>query len=181
MAPTLLHGSKATAEMCVLKAKAAYCLITRRVWKWGGKTRFLLNIHGQIGGFIELPEVGFFNPSVKLLRSKVLLMSALLSEQPETGKCVEHQSRRFFFVNLSKLLPLDAFFCCFFPSGCFVRMIKPGKNMQLASEVMSWCCECVRLQTRFHFKVPHKEAAESVLWAKEAAAHSLFIKSRALL
>lgn len=45
---------------------------------------------------MELSEVGLFNPLVKRLRSKVLLMLALLSEQLETGKCVEHQSRRFF-------------------------------------------------------------------------------------
>lgn len=54
----LLQSSKATAEMCVLIAKAAYCLITRRVWLfcrsrrlqrlcWGLKrlmhARYLLN------------------------------------------------------------------------------------------------------------------------------------------
>lgn len=60
-------------------------------------------------------------------------------------------------------------------------MIKPGKNMQLASEGMSWCCDCLGLQTPFHFKVRQKEAAEAVLGAKEADARSLFIKSRGLL
>lgn len=79
---------------------------------FGEGKRFLLNVRRQFGA----QEVTLWNYLewflVQLLRSKVLLMSAVLSEQLETEKFVEHQSRSFFFVSLSKLLAFSR--CLFF-------------------------------------------------------------------
>lgn len=86
---------------------------------FGEGKRFLLNVRGQFGAqevtLWNYLEWVFFNLLVQLLRSKVPLMSAVLSEQLETEKFVEHQSRSYFCQPKQVVRFLSvSFFCCFF-------------------------------------------------------------------
>lgn len=110
-------------------------------------------------------------------------MSALLSQQLETGKFVEHQSRRFLSTSASCSLSLDAFFLLFFFFSWLLCQDDQTQYKHAVSERSHelMLCMCVGWKTRFHFKVDQEEAAESLLRAREADARSLFIKSGGLL